>query len=274
MELKPPSNAANELRRLPAAAQNRYGTTYLFRTATQATARSMPSETTESLRLRLARLIGQWTARFLRFKPAGRVWIDVGAHFGENTFLSAASDPSLTVYAFEPNFEVIARRIGILPNFVIVPMAVSEENGCGEFFVNSYAPCSSMLPLNPRGVEEYRRLGLIPESLDFRVIKKVAVPCTRLDTFLDSMGVGSVEFLKVDAQGADLGVVRSAGDRLADIYKITLEVSTAGVSLYNGQNSRMETIGFLGRQGFELIGIERIHAYEQNLTFRRKYAGH
>ena len=39
--------------------------------------------------------------------------------------------------------------------------------------------------------------------------REILVPTTRLDTFMQDNGIASVEFLKIDAQGADFSVIRS-----------------------------------------------------------------
>ena len=39
-----------------------------------------------------------------------RIWLDVGAHYGETTLPQMADD--LTIYAFEPNLSVALRSVG------------------------------------------------------------------------------------------------------------------------------------------------------------------
>jgi FkbM family methyltransferase len=200
--------------------------------------------------------------RLRRVGGRREVWLDVGAHLGEWTFPCAAGDPTLLVYAFEPNLAVAARRIGVLPNFVVLPMAVAEQDGCATFYLNTFAAASSLLPLNPEGVKRW--IG--GESL--RVERQLAIPTIRLDTFLNRMELGRVDYLKIDAQGGDLSVVRSAGDRLRDIRKIALEVQTTEIPLYSGAAGRTEVVAYLERAGFVLAGSEcQNHQQEENLTF-------
>lgn len=65
-------------------------------------------------------------------EPA-EIWVDVGAHLGELTFEWARAHPESIVYAFEPNVKAASKIIGRLPNFVVIPIAVSARNGFATF---------------------------------------------------------------------------------------------------------------------------------------------
>ncbi len=193
-----------------------------------------------------------------------RVWLDVGAHLGEYTFPRAAEDASLSVYAFEPNIAIASQRFGVLPNYVMLPLAISEQDGFAEFHINAYTMASSLLPFNPTGLANW--IG----GEKKRVEQKVQVPTIRLDTFLNRMGIAKVEYLKIDAQGADLAVIRSAGARLIDFRRISLEVQLTEIPLYEGASEKNAVIDHLFAAGFRLVSVERqSHDQEENLTFER-----
>jgi FkbM family methyltransferase len=201
----------------------------------------------------------------LKFGRAGDVWIDVGAHLGEYTFPFARHNPSLKVYAFEPNLKLAAQRMGALRNFVVLPMAVAEANGCADFYVNKYDYSSSLLPLDPEGVRCWIGGELLGEE------QKIVVPTIRLDTFMNRAGISKVAYLKVDAQGADLAVVRSAGERLKDIEKITLEVSLTPTPVYSGTPAKEDVMRYMTEHHFMLASSEtQTYGQEENLTFVRK----
>jgi FkbM family methyltransferase len=193
-----------------------------------------------------------------------RVWIDVGAHLGEKTFAAAEQDPALCVYAFEPNLRVASRLIGRLPNYVVIPMAVAEVEGCLAFYLNSFVAASSLLPFDAEGLRRWVGGDLL------RVEETIHVAATRLDRFMDRMDIAAVEFLKIDAQGADLAVVRSAGERLNDIARVALEVQITDQPLYAGGSGRDQTIEYMASRGFVLESVERqSHGQEENLLFTR-----
>jgi FkbM family methyltransferase len=201
-------------------------------------------------------------------KPVDRhpavTWIDVGAHRGEKTLAAAQANPALRVYAFEPNLRLALQLVGLTPNFIVLPMAVAEKNGAADFYLNSFAAASSLLPMNPQGLERWIDGDLL------RVVSTVSVPVIRLDTFLELAGIQQVDYLKIDAQGGDLEVVRSAGNRLKDIQQIALEVQIAPLPLYVGGSRKSTVIEYLLGAGFRLESSERqSHGQEENLTFCR-----
>ena len=198
----------------------------------------------------------------LRTRRHRHVWIDVGAHHGETTMPFAAARPDLIVYAFEPNPVAAHWMMGRLRNYVVLPMAVALEDGVAEFKVAAYEQSSSLLAID----DEVARNWTGGDG-KFEILKTNKVPTMRLDTFLDGMKIDKVDFLKVDAQGSDLDVVKSAGARLADVRRVQLEVATGG-SLYQGAASRADVIAFMEGSGFRLQSREdESHGQEENLTF-------
>jgi FkbM family methyltransferase len=192
-------------------------------------------------------------------------WIDVGAHLGEQTIGFAHSNPGLTVFAFEPNWRVAGKAMGKLRNFVVIPMAVAEEDGTSVFHVTKADEASSLLPFDAEGLSRWEGRELL------RLESKVQVPTIRLDTFMNLMEIESVDYLKIDAQGADLKVLRSAGSRLRDVQEIQLEVDISPVRLYQGSPSFDDILQYLSGQGFSLADREiQIEGCEENLTFIRR----
>jgi FkbM family methyltransferase len=190
-----------------------------------------------------------------------RIWLDVGAHYGETTLPHMADD--LTIYAFEPNLTLALKSAGKHPRFVVLPMAVAESNGCVPFYVTANDSCSSILPLDAVGVDWWK------DNTGLEVTEVQYVPAIRLDAFLDRAGIAHVEYLKVDAQGADLAVVRSLGQRIKDVDRIRLEVQIVR-SPYMGASDKTETVAYLESHGFRLVGAQPwSHNQEENLDFER-----
>jgi FkbM family methyltransferase len=194
---------------------------------------------------------------------AGEVWIDVGAHLGEGTLEAAICNPRLLVFAFEPNWALARQIMPRAANFVVLPMAVSDTDGFAEFFINASDGSSSLVRMERAGLARWT-------DLDLSVQATTCVSTIRLDTFMKLCDLRSVDYLKVDAEGIDLRVVQSAGDRLKDIRKIMLEVDVAPDRLYQGAPSRDEVSTFMLNQGFRLLETETQNdGRQQNLTFIR-----
>lgn len=202
-------------------------------------------------------------------EAGARIWIDVGAHQGERTLKHAAGDGSLRVYAFEPNIALAIALSGKAPNYTVLPMAVGERDAMQDFYLAEPAACSSLLPFEKEGLARWAGGEIMKPR------GTVPVPVIRLDTFMNLAGIERVEFLKVDAQGADLAVVRSAGKRLKDIQRITLEVQVTPFDLYAGASHRQDVVEFMTAAGFHLKRVQRqSYDQEENLTFERGEEAH
>lgn len=200
--------------------------------------------------------------KILRNGGVKGVWIDVGAHLGETTLSHAMLNPELTVYAFEPNLRAAASLIGRTPNLIVLPMAVAETDGSAQLHLNSPDEASSLLTMDENSRQSWKGGEALREE------SVISVPTIRLDTFMNLVGINRVDFLKVDTQGNDLAVLRSCGERLRDIRKMTLEADVSPQRLYQGSPSKEEIVSFLEAAGFRLISNEQqSYGQEENLTF-------
>jgi FkbM family methyltransferase len=190
------------------------------------------------------------------------VWLDIGAFKGEHCYEFALLNPSLRVFLFEPNLRQAATLFGILPNFYVVPLAVSETDGSSELNINSSPAANSLLPLDAEGLSHWAGAS------GLRTLEKQTVGTIRLDTFMELAGIKTVDYVKIDAQGLDLAVVKSAGDRLQDIHRICLECDVSSNPIYHGTPTKSETVDFLANQGFKLVDVlAQSDGQEENLTF-------
>jgi FkbM family methyltransferase len=215
---------------------------------------------------RLIRLSTAVTRSLYRKQMRGaltKIWIDVGAHRGETTFESARKDPNLLVYAFEPDVSVAAHRYSVLDNFVMLAMAVSDVDGVARFNVNSNDRTSSLLCLDQKNLQNRHGVGRL------RTVANALVPTTRLDTFFKAAKVEKVDYLKIDAQGHDMDVLRSLGERITDVGMIRVEACARPDSMYRGAHNGVEEIvEFMAARGFGLTeNSPETLGQEANLVF-------
>lgn len=197
-----------------------------------------------------------------------RTWIDVGAHIGQSSFAAAKKDPELMVFAFEPLLPQAAQTFAKLPNYMIIPMAVSLGDGFVEFYVNAYEQASSILALHKDGLAQWKGGEAIGEQF------KVLVPSIRLDSFFGLMRIEHCNFLKIDAQGFDLNVVKSLGVHIAKVDKIQLEVAITDFKLYHRADTKQDIMDYMDQSGFNLTASHpQSYNQEENLTFERIHAG-
>jgi FkbM family methyltransferase len=145
--------------------------------------------------------------RLSDYFAAGRTALDVGAWYGPWTVKLARR--SRRVVAFEPMPGVAAvLRKGLPGNVEVVQAAVADEAGETEV----WAPGSG------RGME-----GV--SSLTPREPGAVAVAVRQVT--VDGLGVEGLDFMKVDVEGHELGVLRGAAETVArDRPVILLELET------------------------------------------------
>jgi FkbM family methyltransferase len=193
-----------------------------------------------------------------------RVWLDVGANRGGHPLEVATRDQSVHVFAFEPDVSLAALSARRAPNYVILAAAIAEFDGVAQFHLTDDDTGNSLLPIQHDNAERWRGGTLT-------VLATVPVPAMRIDTFMDTVRIETVEWLFVDAQGADLSVLKSAGRRLADIENIRVEVAVTPYPVYRGSASKDEILGYLASFGFALTGTEPASdGQEEYLTFARR----
>jgi FkbM family methyltransferase len=139
-------------------------------------------------------------------QPGGTV-VDVGANRGFFTALSAVLvGPSGRVEAFEPN-PAVARRLEetLLRNSVservtVHERALSDRAGMADFFV-------SVSPVN----DGLSSLLASDSAIEHGVIRRdtsIPVLLETFDAFAERVGLGRVDLVKIDVEGAEDGVVR------------------------------------------------------------------
>lgn len=160
-----------------------------------------------TLRMILDRYDPPTTQLLERLLERGMVFVDVGAHVGYFALLAARLvGPSGRVYAFEPdpsNFTLLERNIALNSYRNVVPTrrAVSERSGRATLF------------LDARGSD---RNSLFPET---EKSSTVEIETVGLDEFFEVERLDQVDVLKIDAEGAEMAVMRGMR-RAAEAGKI------------------------------------------------------
>ena len=129
------------------------------------------------------RLIAQLT-------PEGGTFLDIGAHIGSIFSAVHHSTPGAKIYAVEADPDKAAALKSRFPFCTVFDVALGEDEGHVEFFRNPTATgYNSIAPSNKPGIEA------------------ILVPIARLDDLLPE---ASVDVIKMDIEGAELGALRGA----------------------------------------------------------------
>jgi FkbM family methyltransferase len=131
------------------------------------------------------------------------VVFDVGANKGRYSAAVLEAMPAARLYAFEPSnaaFAVLHANLG--QRATTIRLALGAENG--ERTLYGDAPGSELGSLVRR---DLRRHGLAVREIE-------TVTVRRLETICHELSVERIDFLKIDAEGNDLDVLRGAGPLL------------------------------------------------------------
>jgi len=139
------------------------------------------------------------------------VFIDVGANIGRYSLFLAKRFPKLKVIAIEPDpdaYSALAKGVKVngLANVIAMNIAISDVNGVITLFKKYDASLSSIVDST-------------------NTIKTIKVTTKRLDDVVGGLGLGCVDWVKIDVEGAELHVLRGFRNGIARFRpRIIIEV--------------------------------------------------
>lgn len=185
---------------------------------------------------------GGW--RFVsRFVTSGMTVLDIGANQGFYTILMAQKvGPRGKVIAFEPAPGEFSKlrwnvRINRCRNVVPEPVALSSRDGLADMFVclDGFGSLSSLR--RPAGDMKGR-------------IKLTQVPITTLDSYVRQKNIASVDFMKIDAEGGELEILKGGSNVLHTLNPIIM-CEMADVRTTQWGYGAREIYDFLQTHGYE-----------------------
>lgn len=197
--------------------------------------------------------------RLLTRSPEPYIVFDVGSCDGKQFLERCRKDRKTVVYAFEPepaSFGVLLRNTRGVENFHAFKMAVTDTDGTRQFNVSSVVGNHSFHEFVPDVNATWKApyVDRVPWVPDFRKEEDITVETTRLDTFMTKMGISHVSYLHIDAQGEDLNVLKSLGDKASVVRAGVIEVCLK--PLYINHFTKAEALATLDRLGFRVTRIE------------------
>lgn len=139
-----------------------------------------------------------WALDYARsVMPEAAVVFDVGANLGDWTLAAQKAWPAATVHAFEPAEDIyrqLAGRVGA----VCVQAALGDEEG--EAVLYAVAGVSGLSSLHLRDLAAHQ----------MTMSAAGAVQVTTIDSYCAANGIGRIDYLKIDAEGHDLAVIKGA----------------------------------------------------------------
>jgi FkbM family methyltransferase len=183
----------------------------------------------------LSILVDVWQKRV--YNPQGfeinehDVVVDVGAHKGYFSVLAARSASKGNVYAIEPvveSTEFIRANVALndLHNIHVCNFGLWNQNGEVELFLSSNSGGHSLRPK--------------PSTIGKRLI-----PIVTLEKFCDDRGIRTIDFLKLDCEGAEYGIFPLPKRILDRIQKLSMETHDFGLYHHSEIEKYLREGGFV-----------------------------
>jgi len=183
---------------------------------------------------------------------------DIGSCEGEDSIRYSKTFPKSKIYSFEPlenNFEKLKNNLKNynIENVTCFQEALSDKKGFTHFFVSSghpeYLPKTDKWNYGNKSSSLFEPKNHQPNWMKFD--KKENIKTNTLLDFCKENGLEKIDFIHMDVQGAELLVLKGAGDYINNISTIWLEVSL--VEFYKNQPLKNDVVDFLIEKNFYVV---------------------
>lgn len=182
-----------------------------------------------------------------------RVIVEIGAHHGWHTDWFLKIFPRATIYAFEPDPRALTKFKANIsdPRVRLFEMAIGATDGEAEFHVSSGLPDSSpeLRAEYPLGWDQSGSIHPPKISAMARIWpwlkfeSSITVAVRSLDSWAKEQGIGAVDFIWADMQGAEGDLIRGGQATLARTRYLYAEYNDDEV--YEGEPSLQALLGML-----------------------------
>jgi FkbM family methyltransferase len=149
--------------------------------------------------------------------------------------------PSSRIIAFEIDEQVCTKMNSESREGVeYFPFALGSHNREVPLYVTNHPMCTSLYKPNEKLISLYHNF----EVAYLKSIEKVRT--TQLDKFLKDQNIDTVDFIKIDVQGAELDIFKGGQKALNDVLKIVCEVEF--VPHYENQPLFGDVCNFLAKK--------------------------
>jgi FkbM family methyltransferase len=184
--------------------------------------------------------------------------VDVGAHTGLVADALEFLFRPTRLWAVEPNPKLWARleaRFKGRPQVAVVKCCLGEKSGEVSFNVYEFDAASSLYSCKPGHMA----------SMGFSELSTpVTVPMKTLSELIPG-DLATLDLLKLDCQGAELSVLRGAGQRIHAVRWVFCEVSIEPI--YDNAPLWGELHAFMRSSGFELRGVSGFSGAGQSIQW-------
>jgi FkbM family methyltransferase len=182
---------------------------------------------------------------FRRLLKSGMTFVDVGTHVGQYSLVaSTLVGPAGAVHSFEPQpdtFDLLKHNIdnNRITNVHLNRCALSETTRAVPLYI---ARPDNMGQSSLRRPDNYSGTA-------------VTVPCITLDAYVQERGIRRIDLIKIDVEGAEIGVLRGARTCLSGDPKPSLMIEFWEPFQREYGTSCEEMASFLRAHGYDLFWI-------------------
>jgi FkbM family methyltransferase len=172
--------------------------------------------------------------------------VDIGSSGGIAPQWEAVKN--LTVVEFEPDERAPLRPLRSDVNRVVLRTPLWERAGILDFHLTAKQQASSLFRPNQEIFDRY------PSPERVATQRTIQIQVDTLANQLNEAGIDNVDFIKLDAQGAELNILRGSEDLLLHSV-IGLEIEVEFLPLYHGQPLFGEVDEYVRSLGYELFEL-------------------
>jgi FkbM family methyltransferase len=171
-----------------------------------------------------------------------KVIVDLGANEGLYVLKMKENSPNAKIIAVEPNpeaFRILKKNVETnnLSDVMLVNSAVSSKNGKVNFEII-------------KGSTEVGALKLYEKFENRGEIRKISVTSITLEKLFNMFNLNKIDLLKMDVEGTELEILKSAESILPKIKKVVVE--------YHGaQKTKKGVIKLMLKRNFKMLLMEK-----------------
>ena len=171
--------------------------------------------------------------------------VDVGANRGTWTRNAFQYFPDAYFSMFEPQAYLSGSFTDLLKNPKI------------KFYAKGAGPCSGIMDLTTSDRDDSFSFSFTKEQAQSRGRTQVKAPVVALDEFLPTQDLPAPDFVKIDAEGWDLEVLKGAEKTISNAQVVLLEAAVMSKSFTNSVAKTTQAMSDRGFCVFDITDLNR-----------------
>ncbi|MEK9614600.1 MAG: FkbM family methyltransferase [Flavobacteriaceae bacterium] len=196
------------------------------------------------------------------FSPDSQIIIfDVGAHRGQSAKRFRKLFKNAKIFSFEP-FPAAFNQLKLLKidNFRAFNFGFSDRTEMRNFCVNKGSQTNSLLPLNKSAKAVWGGNDALTE------VARITCEFRKVDEFCKVNSIDSIDFLKIDVQGAEFKVLQGAHELLHEKKIQVIQIEVIVGDTYEGQKPLSYYFQLFESYGYKLKMICDLVEIDGNLV--------